>query len=124
MHIRASSLLPQIASALSVDAQWLVDAEARWLADMATVAQVAGRNDDAVFFINLTYAALDRDADRTNQSSPVPAEPAKPIRRDRTRQAALQETEASRRIRASTSQVRYETLPLGPTSQSSSSLSE
>ena len=46
---------------------------------MATVAQVAGRTEDAVYFINLTYAALDRDAVEMDQSLPAAARPATTI---------------------------------------------
>ncbi len=110
MHILASSLLSRAPSVSSVDTQWLVDADARCLADMATAAQAAGRDDDALFFINLTYAAIDRDAAKINQSSPATAGPAKPIQRDRTPQAARRETEASSRIRASTRRARFPAL--------------
>ncbi len=124
MHIPASSLAPQAPLASSDDAQWLVEtADARWLAEMATVAQAAGRNDDAVFFINMTYAANDRDAAKGTQSSPTPDRPAKKVRRKTSCQATRREMEVSSRIWLSTSQAKRPTLLHSPRSQSSSSLS-
>ena len=81
MRISASSLASQTPLASFVDAQWLAEAaDARWLAEMATVAQAAGRNDDAVFFIKLTYAAIDRDAAKLSHSPSATSRPGTAVR--------------------------------------------
>ena len=52
MHSRASSLCPQLPRSSTADA--------KWLADMAAEAQAEGNVNAAIYFIELTYAALDR----------------------------------------------------------------
>ncbi len=63
MHARVSPLSPQPAMAPS--------SNPKWLAEMAAEAQAAGRIDDALNFIDLTYAALDRAVAGINQAPPL-----------------------------------------------------